>query len=119
MSVTVSDEHVLAWRRRAEREARADARAARDAREALPRLVARLKDEYSATRIILFGSLARGRFHVGSDIDLAVEGVASEAFFYALADLIALSPYPVDLKPIEALEPHFKNRVLSTGEVLG
>ena len=49
---------------------------------------------------------------------LAVEGIEPAQFFYALADLNALAPSRVDLKPLESLEVHFKQRVLSTGEVL-
>jgi predicted nucleotidyltransferase len=42
----------------------------------------RIRDEFGATRVILFGSLARGDdFSLDSDIDLAVEGLTATAFW--------------------------------------
>jgi len=65
---------------------------------------------------VLFGSLASGRFRPDSDIDLAVEGLAAASFFRALAQASRLSLFPLDLKPLEDLAPHFKARVRQTGE---
>lgn len=39
---------------------------------------ARLRDECSATRVMLYGSLARGEFRRGSDVDIAAWGVATD-----------------------------------------
>jgi len=75
-----------------------------------------LRRDFGVTRVVLFGSLARGRFRPDSDIDLAVEGLAAAAFFPALAQASQLSEFPLDLKPIEDLAPHFRMRVLLTGE---
>ena len=91
---------------------------ARLAREALPRLIELLKATYHAEHIILFGSLVLGHFHTQSDIDLAVQGIEPAQFFYALSDLNSIAPSRIDLKPLESLERHFKQRVLATGEVL-
>ena len=118
MQVSVSEAHIRAWKHRAEQQAKHDARAAQQARDALPHLIELLQSTYHTKHIILFGSLAHGCFHTQSDIDLAVEGIEPAQFFYALADLNALAPSRVDLKPLESLEVHFKQRVLSTGEVL-
>lgn len=63
----------------------------------MPRLAACLRERYGATRIILFGSLAQGRFHEDSDIDLAVAGIEPGRFFFALGELLPLSPFPIDL----------------------
>ena len=78
-------------------------RALRVAREAA-RL---LYDQFGATRVILFGSLARdARFHARSDIDLAVEGLASEHFWKAWAAIERLDlSIEVDLVPLEAAKP--------------
>lgn len=35
----------------------------------------RLRDEYFASRVLLYGSLARGQFRPGSDIDIAAWGI--------------------------------------------
>lgn len=104
------------WRQRdAERE-RQGRRLTCQARADLERIVDALVRQFGAKRIILFGSLARGQFSAGSDMDLAVEGIAREAFFAALAHVNRLTPLWVDLKPLEDLEPHFCQRVLATGE---
>lgn len=118
MDTVVSAEHLAAWRRLAEFEARANSAAADRARAELPGLVAILRRQYGAGRIVLFGSLARGRFRADSDIDLAAEGIPPDRFFDAYGELIATSSFPVDLKPLEALEPRFLARVLATGEEL-
>jgi len=106
------------WRRRrAERQAQ-NRRLTKRARSDLERIVAALVREFGAERIVLFGSLVRGQFTPGSDIDLAVEGIPPHDFFAALALANRLTPLWVDLKPLEALEPHFRQRVLATGEVI-
>ena len=88
------------------------------ARADLQQIVACLVREFGATQIILFGSLARGRFTEGSDIDLAVEGIPPSEYFAALAAVNDLTSLWVDLKPLEALIPHFRRRVLETGELI-
>jgi predicted nucleotidyltransferase len=77
-----------------------------------------LAHQFGATQVILFGSLARGRFHSESDIDIAVAGLAKADFFPALAAVNRLTQRWVDLKPLEDLEPYFYQRVMDTGEVL-
>lgn len=77
-----------------------------------------LVQQFGARRIILFGSLAKGRFQEGSDIDLAAEGIAPGEFFQALAAANRTTAAWVDLKPWEELEPHFRQRILSTGMII-
>ena len=77
-----------------------------------------LRDRFGASRIIVFGSLVRDRFGEDSDIDIAVEGMASADFFEALAAVNASGDRWIDLKPIESLEPRFRDRVLQTGRVV-
>lgn len=56
-------------------------------------------------RVVLTGSLARGEFRVGSDIDLAAEGIPDDRFFRAGADLeAAAGGLHVDLVPIESAD---------------
>ena len=40
----------------------------------------RLRDEYGAVRVLVYGSLARGQFQTYSDIDIAVWGVDPDAW---------------------------------------
>jgi predicted nucleotidyltransferase len=114
----IKPEYIETWRRRfAAQEAESRALAAQ-ARLALSEAVAILK-KHGAKRIILFGSLRRDdRFHPGSDIDLAVEGIPPQKFIRAGADLMMALDWPVDLKPLEDIDDYFRETILREGEVL-
>lgn len=114
----VEDKYLKYWRDRRQQEQLKNQQLAQQARREAQQMAEALVKEFGATKIILFGSLARGRFGGDSDIDLAVEGISPEQFFTALAAVNRLTNRWVDLKPLEALEPHFYQRVLATGEVL-
>ena len=60
-----------------------------------------LKDKYQCGVVYLIGSLARREFGEHSDIDLVVGGMREEDYFHALGEISALSPFPVDLVPLE------------------
>jgi hypothetical protein len=50
-----------------------------------------LRERYGVNRIRLFGSLAhKSNFHVGSDIDLAVEGLKPSDYWEALSAVLFL-----------------------------
>lgn len=59
--------------------------------EELDRIVARLKAHYRPEKIILFGSLANGRVHEWSDIDLAVIRKTRKGFFGRLDEVSKIS----------------------------
>ncbi len=77
-----------------------------------------LREQFGATKIVVFGSLVKERFGEDSDIDIAVEGMASKDFFKALVAVDECSRREIDLKPMEDLDPYFKKWVLETGTVL-
>jgi predicted nucleotidyltransferase len=74
--------------------------------------------------IWLFGSVAEGRCHRNSDIDLAVAGLPPEALLTATAaldHLAAAGPdpgIPVDLVRLESLPPHWQQRIRERAIVL-
>ena len=97
------ESYIAGWRDRRERERRARV----------------LVDRYGARRVVLVGSLARGDFGLGSDIDLAAEGLPAESFFAAGAELEALAGgIGVDLVPIESATAAFRARVAEEGIAL-
>ena len=50
-----------------------------------------LRERYGVLRVRVFGSLLHsGQFHAGSDVDLAVEGLAVGDYWEALADVLFL-----------------------------
>ena len=60
-----------------------------------------LKEEFGASRVVVFGSLLQpNRYHLSSDIDLAVWDIKD--YFRAVARLIDIDPeFEFDLVPIE------------------
>lgn len=64
-----------------------------------------LKQDFGASRVVVFGSLVHtGRFHWKSDIDLAVWDV--QQYFRAVARLLDLDPeFEFDLVPVEDARP--------------
>ena len=120
--VPISPEQLARYREthRKRREARARALAGRRERAwAAARQAARLlKEEFGATRVVLFGSLARegGRFFdERSDIDLAVWGVAPEQFFHAWAAVEARSEISFDLVDGALALPALRTEIESEG----
>lgn len=111
--------YIRAWRERWTEQRQADAEAARSARVLAERLARRLRAEFGARRVVLLGSLARGEFRIGSDIDLAAEGIPSGDLFRAGACLeAAAGGLHVDLVPIESADPVYLAEVAKDGIVL-
>jgi predicted nucleotidyltransferase len=76
---------------------------------------------YGVRRVYLIGSVVRGiSFHERSDLDLAVEGLAVDRYFRALADLWKLLPsgMELDLIPLEDAHPELRELVLQEGMLL-
>lgn len=76
-----------------------------------------LKEKFGATRVIAFGSLTHGAwFHARSDIDLAAEGIAPEAFWRAWCTLDTLgSSFEIDLIALESASEHLRARISQEG----
>ena len=104
--------HIRARNAEVSRQTEAEAVRSRAAAEAI---AAMLRERFGAMRVILFGSLARGRFRLDSDIDLAVAGLAKGDLFRAMADAMEFTNRWVDIKPLEEVDPHFRLRILETG----
>jgi hypothetical protein len=113
------DSYVRGWHRRWEERQRADEASARQAMRIAEALARTLRQRYGARRVVLVGSLARGEFVAGSDIDLAAEGIPHESFFRAGADLdAAAGGLHVDLIPIESANAAFLADLHRDGIVL-
>ena len=114
----VDSKYLIAWRNRfAKRDSESRELVAR-AREDLTGATEILK-KYGAKQIFVFGSLCRtDRFHSGSDIDIAVEGIPPQHFIRAAADLMMAVDFPIDLKPIEELDDYFRDMIHQKGELI-
>ena len=104
-------------RRQAEQEQQTQYQRAERARNVTYQAARLLKEEFGATRVILFGSLARNdHFHLRSDIDLAVEGVTPQDFWRAWAALDTIGDeFELDLVDIETALPALRQQVEREG----
>ena len=115
---TVDPKYLAAWRNRFARRDSESLELAARARTELAGAVEILR-KYGAKRIFIFGSLCRtGRFHSGSDIDLAVEGIPPQRIIRAAADLMMFTDLPIDLKPLEELDELFCDMIKKKGELI-
>ena len=110
--------HLAYWQKRRREQQIYNCQLAAKARNSLDKIVEVLVGEFNASKIVLFGSLIKGSFGEGSDIDLAVAGTRRYDYFTALARVNELTEFWIDLKPIEDLDYNFLDKVLRTGEVL-
>lgn len=99
------------------RQMQADLRAER-LRAQLPQAARLLRERYQAKRVVLFGSLAAGSYTGRSDVDLAVEGMPSQHYFPALAELMVLFCGPVDLVRVEEAVPSLRASIEVEGRTL-
>ena len=86
-------------------------------RQRLPDLVGALRAQ-GVTRIVLFGSLARGEVDAASDVDVAVEGLSPAVHFDAMSACWTAMGRPVDLILLEEAPATLRERILADGEVL-
>jgi predicted nucleotidyltransferase len=78
-----------------------------------------LKRKFGATRVLLFGSRAKGRYTPESDIDIYFEGVPEDRALEAVGACISLfGEKSIDYRPDCFCTPHFKSRVLAEGKPL-
>lgn len=71
-----------------------------------------------ATKIIVYGSLARRDFHEGSDIDLCVEGLPGASYFLAVGECLRDVDTPVSVVPLQNTTGYFRQRILREGQVI-
>ena len=115
------DTYIESWRAKLARERFEHQKRTEQMRELAVKYAKVLADKYGVKRVYLFGSLIRDGFtHPQSDIDLAVEGLASAAYFSVLNDFYDLAPsgIEVDLVPMEDAYDELRERIIKEGELL-
>ena len=76
----------------------------------------RLRADFGATDVYLFGSLASGYFHARSDIDLAVRGVPAERLAQAWIALESMAaPLSIDMLDFDSLPTGWRETVSKKG----
>jgi predicted nucleotidyltransferase len=85
----------------------------------LPQVARMLAEDFGVTRVLLFGSLARGAARPESDVDLLVEGLPLERLIEATvrADR-PLAEASADLVPADRVRPEVLTRALAEGILL-
>lgn len=79
-----------------------------------------LLEKFGVEAVYLFGSLAWSDIHAPeTDIDLAVSGLSPERYLEAVGYLERATNFPVDLVELEKISDHLRQRILSTGKLLG
>jgi predicted nucleotidyltransferase len=112
------DPYVLAWRARFARDEALARQRACEATEVARALARVLAARFSVTRVALFGSAARGSLSPRADIDLAVWGLAADAYLDALVAVHEGHGFEVDLVPYERAHPHIREAIDHDGVVL-
>lgn len=72
----------------------------------LEELAKKLRKEYAASNIIVFGSYARRDLNEGSDIDLMIVGDFKERFHKRIVDILDLTDLPIE--PLCYTEEEFR-----------
>jgi len=118
--MVVSEAHRQHWQRRLQEEAEAIAQRRRLAEQQAQHAAAVLQACWSELRAVwLFGSVLEPSFSLNSDLDLCVEGLPSDALLEAmevldealLRDAEPGQCLPIDLVRLEALPPHWQQRL--------
>ena len=69
-----------------------------------------------AERVLLFGSIAKGkRLGVHSDFDFATEGLPPANYLNCLGTLLQKMPLPLDLVELESASAFLRQRILAEG----
>jgi uncharacterized protein len=76
-----------------------------------------LKTEFAASRVVLFGSLLSENFHETSDLDLAVWGLPEKHYFKAVARLLSLIDFEIDLVEVQLASPEILAAIAQGMEV--
>jgi predicted nucleotidyltransferase len=85
----------------------------------LPQVVRLLAEDFGATRVLLFGSLARGTAGPTSDVDLLVDGLPLEGLIEATARADRLlAEANADLVPADRVRSEVLTRALAEGILL-
>jgi predicted nucleotidyltransferase len=71
-----------------------------------------------ATKVILYGSFARGDYNETSDIDLCAYGLLGINYFRAVGECLRDVETPVSVIPFANTRGYFRERILHEGRVI-
>ena len=85
--------------------------------KSVKKLVHKIEQKYRPETILLYGSLARGDFHEGSDLDMIVVADFKEHFFDRIGGLLELNKTAMDFEPLAYTPLEFR-RMIKEGRPL-
>ena len=74
--------------------------------------------KYDVDKVLVYGSVARGDYKDGSDLDICVEGLDSEYFFMALGECMMKSEHSVSVTDLNNTSGYFRERILKEGKII-
>lgn len=74
--------------------------------------------QHGATKVILYGSLARGDYRADSDIDICVEGLPSKNYFRAFAECMMQTQHPMSVLDFADTYGYLRERILAEGKII-
>lgn len=110
--------YIKGWEQRLNEEHKQTEEKFRQSRKIASKCAHKLIEQYNADHVYLVGSTTdHSRFHSGSDIDLAVEGLDPADYYPALSDCWKELPegYELDLIPLEDVTEKTRESLLADG----
>ncbi len=74
--------------------------------------------KHGATKIILYGSMARGDFREDSDIDLCFEGIPAYDYFRALSECLMHAKRRLNLVDFESTRGYLRENIIAEGKTI-
>ncbi len=74
--------------------------------------------KYDIDKVLVYGSVARGDYRDGSDLDICAEGLDNEYFFIALGECMMRSAHSVSVVDFNNTSGYFRERILKEGKII-
>lgn len=109
-------QYTAGWKKRKKRKEKMLAKKKQQALNKVSKIAECLYGKYSASRVILFGSLVSGQFREHSDIDILVEGIEEYNYFEVASEIMDIAfPFKIDLLPWSDIESKMRERIEREG----
>ncbi len=77
-----------------------------------------LATRYNVDLVVLFGSYAKGTHQIGSDVDIAIQGINSGDYWRAWSEVDRLTDLSIDFRCLEDFPESSRKLILEHGVIL-